>query len=251
MNILKIVFKLGIFILNKFSVDKKVSTITRILQNLVSLENDPSNSLKMLLKLDRQIYALTGRESVRYGKGLHTKHEHTGYHNFFIKNINEGESVLDIGCGNGFLSYDIVINVKNVNLFGIDLNKSNIESAKENFQHPNLKFVVGNALTDLPDEKFAVVILSNVLEHIEHREKFLTQIRNKIAPSKYLIRVPLFERDWRVPLMKELGLDYRVDPTHYIEYKPNEFLEELKKAGLKAVTFEICWGEIWAVVKAI
>jgi len=217
----------------------------------VSLEKDPANSLKMLLKLDRQIYSLTGRDSIRYGGGLHTKHKHTGYHTFFIRNINEGESVIDIGCGNGFLSYDIVTNVKNIKLFGIDLNKSNIEYAKKNFQHPNLKFVVGNALTDLPDEKFDVVVLSNVLEHIEHRVEFLLQIRNKLAPSKYLIRVPLFERDWRVPLMKELGLDYRLDRTHYIEYTQEAFFVELEKAGLRAETHEIRWGEIWAVLKPI
>ena len=251
MNLLKILVNPVTFILSKLSVDKRVSITAYILQQWTSLEKDPANSLKMLLKLDRHIYSLTGRESIRYGGGLHTKHKHTAYHTFFIKNINEGESVLDNGCGNGFLSYGIVNNFKNVKLVGIDLNKSNIEFAKKNFRHPNLKFVEGNVLTDLPNEEFDVVIMSNVLEHIEHRVEFLTQIRNKIAPSKYLIRVPLFERDWRFPLMKELGIDYRSHPTHYIEYKQEEFFEELEEAGLKAENFEIRWGELWAVVKAI
>lgn len=251
MNLLKILFKPVMFCLNRFSVDKQVSIITSVLQYLVSFEEDPSNALKTLLKLDRQIYVLIGQEAIRYGNGLHTKHKHTGYHNFFIKNIRAGEHVLDIGCGNGFLSYDIITHVRDIKLFGIDLNKSYIKFAKENFQHSNLKFRVGDALTDLPDEKFDVVILSNVLEHLKHRVEFLTQIRSKIGPSKYLIRVPLFERDWRVPLMKELGLDYRLDPTHYVEYKPKEFFDELKNAGLMAENFVIRWGELWAVVKVI
>ncbi|MHA2289287.1 MAG: class I SAM-dependent methyltransferase, partial [Promethearchaeota archaeon] len=163
--------------------------------------------------------------------------------------INEGDRILDIGCGKGFLSYDIVKHVNNVKLIGIDMSKSKIEHAQKHFNYPNLKYVLGNALFDLPSEKFDVVILSNVLEHIEQRVKFLIQIKNKIAPLKYLIRVPIFERDWRVPLMKELGLDYRLDPTHYIEYSKAEFFEELENAGLKAEKHEICWGEIWAVVK--
>ena len=251
MNLLKILFKPVMFIINRLSIDKQVSIIISVLQNIVSFEEDPSNTLKTLLQLDRYIYVLTGQESIRYGKGLHTKHIHTGYHDFFIKNINAGEHVLDIGCGNGFLSYDIITHVRDIKLLGIDLNKSDIKFAKKNFQHSNLKFNVGDALIDLPNKKFDVIILSNVLEHIEHRVEFLKQIRSKIGPSKYLIRVPLYERDWRVPLMKELGIDYRLDPTHYVEYIPKEFFNELKNAGLMAETFEIRWSELWTVVKVI
>lgn len=52
-------------------------------------------------------------------------------------------------------------------------------------------------------------------------------------------------------MIEELWLDYRLDPTHYIEYKPEEFFEELEMAGLKTETFEIRCDEIWAVVKSI
>ncbi len=237
--------------LGEISSNKKVSVITLIIKILLSSEKKPSDSLRLLLQLDRVIYSLTGRESKRYGDGLHVKHRLTRYHNFFIKNINDSDHILDLGCGNGFLSYDIVTNVKNVKLLGIDLNKNYIEFAKKYYKHPNLTFIVGNALTDLPDKKFDIIILSNVLEHIEHRVKFLKQLKNRIGSDKYLLRVPLFERDWRVPLMKELGLDYRLDRTHYIEYTQETFFEELERAELKAETYEIRWGEIWAVVKPI
>lgn len=250
MNLHNTLFRLVKETSSKLSVDKKVLIIKYILRVLTSLEKNPSDSLKILLKLDREIYSLIGRESRRYeGRDLHVKHRLTKYHTFFIKNINDGNHVLDVGCGNGFLSYDIVTNVKNVKLLGIDLNKNYIEFAKKYYKHPNLKFIVGNALTDLPDEKFDIIILSNVLEHIEHRVKFLTQLKNRIGSDKYLLRVPLFERDWRVPLMKELGLDYRLDRTHYIEYTQEIFFEELENAGLRVETYEIRWGEIWAVVK--
>ncbi|MFX0091016.1 MAG: class I SAM-dependent methyltransferase [Candidatus Hodarchaeota archaeon] len=244
-----ILLKPLIFVISKLTIDKKVSLITGMLQGLISRENNPADSLKFLLKLDRNIYSLTGQESIRYGKGLHTKHEHLKYHSFFVENISGGDHVLDIGCGNGALSYDIVANVKDVKLVGIDFNKKNIEIAQKKYKHPNLEFVVGDALTDLPNEKFDVVILSNVLEHIEQRIEFLTRIKKKIKPSKYLLRVPLFERDWRVPLMKELGLDYRLYPTHCIEYSQEEFFDELKKVGLEIELFKICWGEIWAKIK--
>jgi hypothetical protein len=58
--------------------------------------------------------------------------------------------------------------------------------------------------------------------------------------------VPLFERDWRVPLKQELGIDYRLDPTHCTEYTLESFASEMKDAGLKVTYQEVRWGEIWA-----
>ncbi|MFX0022553.1 MAG: class I SAM-dependent methyltransferase [Candidatus Hermodarchaeota archaeon] len=238
-----------IFYLSRLSVNIRLQFISRLISGVVSREKDPKKSLKFLLNLDQEIYSLTGIESIRYEGGLHTKHRHTKYHDFFIKNINDGDHVLDIGCGNGLLSYDIIQNVNNVKLIGIDISKEKIETAKEKYIHPNLKFINGNALKDLPNKKFDVVILSNVLEHFENRVEFLKQVKRRTKSSTYLVRVPLFERDWRVPLKKELGLDYRLDPTHYIEYTQEKFFEELEKVSLKVENLEIRWSEIWAVVK--
>jgi len=80
--------------------------------------------------------------------------------------------------------------------------------------HPNLTFVQGDATKDLPNKKFDVVILSNVLEQIKNRIDFLKEIVNKASPSRLLVRVPVFEREWRTAFKKELGLDYRLDDTH-------------------------------------
>ena len=67
-------------------------------------------------------------------------------------------------------------------------------------------------------------------------------------PAHILIRVPLFERDWRVPLKQELGVEWRLDPTHEIEYTIESFAEEIAEAGLTVSLQEIRWGEIWAEV---
>lgn len=211
------------------------------------LGKKPEESLKFLLTLQKELYSLTGSEACRYGNGIHTKHKHTGYHNFFIKNINSGETVLDIGCGNGTLAYDIAKNVMDITIYGIDLSVGNIGYAKKHYRHNNLEFVAGDALKDLPDKQFDCVILSNVLEHIENRVDFLKGIINRICPNRVLIRVPLYERDWRVPLMEELGIDYRLDSTHFIEYVYEDFEKELDEAGLIIDISEFRWGEVWSV----
>jgi 2-polyprenyl-3-methyl-5-hydroxy-6-metoxy-1,4-benzoquinol methylase len=88
-----------------------------------------------------------------------------------------------------------------------------------------------------------VVILSNVLEHIEKRIDFLRKIQERCQPDYFLIRVPMYERDWRIPLQDELGLDYFLDSTHFIEYRFEELEKELGEAGLKIETVKIGWGE--------
>ena len=61
-----------------------------------------------------------------------------------------------------------------------------------------------------------------------------------------LIRVPLFERDWRIPLRRELGVEYRLDPTHETEYTLESFAAEMHEAGLRVTHQEVRWGEVWA-----
>ena len=48
----------------------------------------PSDSLKLLFKLENKLLKLADKESVRYGSGVHTKHRHIKYHDFFVKNID-------------------------------------------------------------------------------------------------------------------------------------------------------------------
>ena len=113
----------------------------------------------------------------------------------------------------------------------------------------NLEFVVGDARYYEFSEKFNTIILSNVLEHIKYRKLFLKTLIKKVSPKIILIRVPIFERDWKVPLKKELGVDWRLDNTHYIEYKVEELLTEIKASNLKIKSLVIKWGEAWIVAK--
>ena len=44
--------------------------------------------------------------------------------------------------------------------------------------------------------KADVIVLSNVLEHIEHRVSFLKSLVSEVRPQKVLIRVPYFKREY-------------------------------------------------------
>lgn len=204
-------------------------------------------ALRLLLIMDTRFYHLEKKIAVVYGGGIHPKHRHMRYHDFFVERIPSGSKVLDVGCGNGAVDYDVA-QKSGANILGIDLRAENIQQAREQFSHPNIRYVVGDALTDLPNEPFDYVILSNVLEHIKERVAFLNALNKNASLRAILIRVPLFERDWRVPLKQELNLEWRLDTDHKTEYTLESFREEILQAGLKIEYQEVRWGEIWAEV---
>lgn len=204
-------------------------------------------ALRFLFRLDAEFYALQGQKAIEYGKGIHTKHRHLQYHDFFVSRIHPDERVLDIGCGIGAVAYDVAEKA-GAFVTGIDLNHRNIAQACERYRHPRCRFVSGDALRELPGEHFDVVMLSNVLEHLPDRSLFLKRVQVALQPSRILIRVPLYERDWRVPLKNELKVEWRLDPTHETEYTLESFAEEMTAAGLRIAHQEIRWGEIWAEV---
>lgn len=202
-------------------------------------------ALKFLFDLDTKLYHLQGQMAISYDGGIHSKYRLIKYSDFFIKRITDADRVLDIGCGAGAVAYDVA---KDTGAFvvGIDINARNISTAKERYQHPGLEFRMGDALKTLPNETYSLVILSNVLEHLPGRPAFLRRVQEVVNPRRFLIRVPLFERDWRVPLKKEVGAEWRLDNTHEIEYTLETFASEMQEAGLIVKHLEVRWGEIWA-----
>ena len=205
----------------------------------------PATLLRWLCRLDNALYRAISLAAIRYDGGLHPKHRLTGYHDFFVAHVEPGERVLDVGCGVGALAADLV-RVKDVLVTGVDLDGSAVAEARRRHRDPRLTFLEADARS-VPAGRFDVVILSNVLEHLDARVDFLRAVVAQAEPRRLLVRVPLFERDWRVPLKQELGVDFRLDPTHRLEYSLERLETEVAEAGLAVQERQVRWGEIWAV----
>ena len=173
----------------------------------------PADALRDLIRLHDDLYTRIDHLAIAYDEGVHAKHRLMAYHDFFVERLGPSDRVLDIGCGKGELAHDVVERA-GATVVGIDSNPIYLEFARRRFPHPRLSFVEADALQFLPEGRFDVVILSNVLEHIERRP--------------------------------ELGLGYFGDPTHFIEYDEQTFLRELGEAGLRADELLSIWGELWA-----
>ncbi len=199
--------------------------------------------LRYLLRLDNFL-----RRWITYfalENGVHPKHRLTRYHQFFLDNIQKTDTVLDVGCGLGLLARDVAAKAREVT--GIDINQRHLNIARRQYSRSNLTYVEGDATTYDFKERFNVLIISNTLEHIQSRVEFLRKLSS--TADNFLIRVPAIDRDWLVPLKKELGVEYRLDPTHYTEYTEKSLRRELAEAGLKVHRLSIRFSEIYCVAK--
>lgn len=208
---------------------------------------EPRESVKWMLGVYDYVAVAIDMQSIRWGEGIHKKHElMDGIHEFFYSRIPQNSNVLDLGCGRGVVA-NAIANHSNAMVTGIDLDKTLIEFARTKYKSPNLTFLHGDVFKDIPElERIDVIVLSSVLEHLKNRTNFLRELIERFQPKTFLIRVPTLERTHYVALKRELGLSPFIDPTHELEYSPAIFQSEMQAAGLRIKHLEIRWGDIWA-----
>lgn len=212
---------------------------------LESRGSDPAQGLRRLFALQDRLDWVINERAMAYGGGVHPKHRLMRYHDFFVERIAAGSRVLDIGCGYGAVARSIATRIPGSTVVGVELDQGRLAQARSGEVPANLSFIEADARRNLPPGPWNAVVLSNILEHIEDRVGFLRDIVRQARPDKLLIRVPLFERDWKLPLRRELGMGYFSDPEHFIEHRLGELRDELLGAGLDPVETITLWGEIW------
>ena len=215
---------------------------------LESRDNNTSQSIKNLFLIKDKLDWIINERALKFGEGIHPKHSLTNYHDFFIERIKNGDNVLDVGCGNGSVAISIAKKIPDSKVIGIDIDRNNIEFAKQKLKENNLRnltFIHGD-IKDQKEIKSEIVILSNILEHIENRPLFLKNIIFISNAKTFLIRVPYFKRDWQIAFRKEFGIYYFSDLDHKIEHTIDELKYELSEANLSICEIITIWGEIWA-----
>lgn len=224
--------------------------IKKIILKIISYPFWAPFFLNLSLTLHNLSYQLAGVLSpLLESDGLHPKHRLMKYHDWFALRLRADWNVLDIGCGNGALAYDMKSNCRSVT--GVDISQKNIDTAQSKFSKKGIRYICADALTHAFEEQFEAIVLSNVLEHIEHRVEFLEKIfenQDKENPPVLLLRVPMIDRDWITLYKKERGVEWRLDSTHYTEYSLEQIQLELKQAGLKIREFDIRFGEFYGVL---
>lgn len=214
---------------------------------ILESRGDKKKGLKQLFFIKDRLDLVLNERALAYGNGIHPKHELTKYHDFFIDNIQNGENVLDIGCGYGAVAKSVASKKNKSKIIGLDYDQIKLDQACKGNIYKNLEFKNYDATKNIPKGKWDIIILSNVLEHISKRKLFLKKIVSNSKCKKVLIRVPAFERSWEVPMRERLSISFFSDNDHKIEHTLEGFLKEIKSVGLIPDKVHTIWGEIWSV----
>lgn len=146
-------------------------SIVILIKNIFRKPPVAKKIIKTLLRLHNFSYKGTGFLSQYLEPdGLHPKHRIMKYHDWFTENVDSSWTVIDIGCGNGALTFDIGSVVKKV--IGVDFSEDNIRIARERYKRENLDYVFMDVTSLTTGFKADCIVLSNVLEHIKRQKEF-------------------------------------------------------------------------------
>ena len=115
----------------------------------------------------------------------------TRYCNYYI---HEESSVLEIGCGNG----EMLNELKGTRKAGIDISEKMIANAKSAF--PQIDFYVMNAEEFVMDQKFDVIIISNLTGFLEDIQQCFSRL-HQVCHRNTKIIVTAYNYLWE-PMLK-------------------------------------------------
>lgn len=148
------------------------------------------------------------------------------------ENVSAGSYVLDVGCGDG--GYLMKKREMGAVCFGVDISRAAIERLKK--QDPQITTFCGNLWdAGFPEQRFDLVNLCHVLEHVKQTDKLLGEIGRLLKPGGRLrLQVPnaasitfaLFRKYW-------MGLD---TPRHVYVFSRNNLEKLFQREGFTVVS---------------
>lgn len=143
--------------------------------------------------------------------------------------VPEGGTVLDLGCGTGRWCRRAAPRAARV--LGIDHDAASVSTARSLTHDPNVEYRVGDVRA-IGDERFDVVLLVHVLEHIDDPGALLHELHR--VTCTLLVEVPDFESDPVNRARLATGAPFSSDADHVREYTDATLAAILSRTGWAA-----------------
>jgi 2-polyprenyl-3-methyl-5-hydroxy-6-metoxy-1,4-benzoquinol methylase len=142
------------------------------------------------------------------------------------------ESILDVGCGEGVLTYEWAERLGDRRIVGIDLDDEKLKAEWATRRRPNLEYVTADATSlEFADGEFDMASAIEVLEHVPEPEQTLAEMA-RVAKHHLLVSVP------REPLWRGLNMargaylkDLGNTPGHINHWSKRSFVSLLSRYG--------------------
>ena len=146
--------------------------------------------------------------------------------NYIGLNKNK-KSILDAGCGNGWLANKLA-GLSNCEVIALDISKKELELGAKLFRRDNLTFVYGDVFN--LDMKFDYIILAGVVAYFKDLKKLLSSMIDKLNPNGeiHIIDSPFYKKIESAKLyskeyFEKLGFPEMIN--HYHHHNPDVIKE--------------------------
>ncbi len=156
----------------------------------------------------------------------------------FMK-LKGNEKILDIGCGSGTFTIKLAKKYPKSRIIGADISEKVIGFAKKEIKKrkiKNVSFIVSGANKIKTNEKFDVVIISHLIEHLENPLGALKEIKSRLKKGgKLFLTTPNYSSLWPIAefvfdkTMAKQG--YSLDEQHISRFNCGSIKKIVKKAG--------------------
>ncbi|NKB68360.1 MAG: methyltransferase domain-containing protein [Candidatus Latescibacteria bacterium] len=143
--------------------------------------------------------------------------------------VRPDQRLLDIGCGSGWFS--ALCQEQGARVWALDMAPAGVARARARF--PAVPYFQAGDVYHLPfaDASFDAVVLSEVVEHLEHIEQALAQVRRVLKPGgRVLVSVP-----YRETILEHLCIHCnQLTPSHahLHSFDESALREHLQEQGL-------------------